>query len=84
MRPESPAETCINGARRYVKGAGNLPFGKTKTPFSTPDAIALLSCVFCELPISSLYCSSTNLNKQRSQEKGREAGRANILLDLGP
>jgi len=36
------------------------PLGSEKTPFSEPTAIALLSCVTCAFPISSLYCSSTN------------------------
>jgi len=36
------------------------PLGRTNVPFSAPLAIALLSWVFCALPISTLYWVSTN------------------------
>jgi len=36
------------------------PLGSEKMFFSAPTAIALLSWVICALPMTSLYCSSTN------------------------
>jgi hypothetical protein len=46
-----------------VRDGIRIPLGKTNVPFSAPVAIALLSWVFWAAPISSLYVSSTYLEK---------------------
>ena len=63
--------------------AGNLPFGRTKTPLSAPVWMALLSWVICALPMSSLYLSSTYLSGRKSQGGTGRTQPRDILLDLG-
>ncbi len=63
--------------------AGNSPFGRTKTPFSAPAWMALLSWVICALPISRLYVSSTYLGKRENQKATERTQGRDILLDLG-